>query len=220
MVGEGGPQLGVVVVAVEQIGRDARVAAPLLQPIEELVRIRQKTVKYSPAQKLMDGLIAILAGAHGFCEINTRLRNDPALQRALGRRGCAEQSVVQETLDACSATNVKQMEQATREIFHTHSMAYRHNYKQRWQVLDVDMTGLPCGAKSVKADKGYFSKDGIRHGRQLGRVIAAEYEEVVVDKLYNGNVQLLTAQRSLLRAAAEALDKTAAMRIMIWIGLR
>ena len=29
---------------------------------------------------------------------------------------------------------------------------------------------------------------------------------MVVDKLYNGNVQLLTAQRSLARAAAEALS--------------
>jgi Transposase DDE domain group 1 len=180
-------------------------ALKLLQPIEELVKIRQKTVKYSPVQKLMDGLITILAGARGLSEINTRLRSDPALQRAFGRTGSASQSVVQETLDASSATNVKQMEQATREIFQTHSLAYRHNYKQSWQALDVDMTGLPCGSKSVKADKGYFSKEGIRHGRQLGLVIAAEYEEVVVDKLYNGKVQLLTAQRSLARAAAEAL---------------
>jgi hypothetical protein len=155
----------------------------LLQPMEELVRIRQKTVKYSPVQKLTDGLITILAGAHGFSEINTRLRSDPALQRAFGRSGCAEQSVVQETLNACSATNVKQMEQATRQIFQTHSRASRHNYKQQWLVLDVDLTGLPCGSKSVKADAGYFSQDGIRHGRQLGRVIAAEYEEVVIDKL-------------------------------------
>lgn len=75
-------------------------ALKLLQPIEDLVKIRQKTVKYSPVQKLMDGLIAILGGAHGFSEINTRLRSDPALQRAFGRTGCAEQSVVQETLDA------------------------------------------------------------------------------------------------------------------------
>jgi Transposase DDE domain group 1 len=187
-------------------------ALKLLQPIEELVKIRQKTIKYSPVQKLMDGLITILAGAHGFCEINTRLRSDPALQRAFGRSGCAEQSVVQETLDACSATNVKQMEQGTAQIFRAQSLAYRHNYKQYWQVLDIDMTGLPCGSKSVKAHKGYFSKAGIRHGRQLGRVIAAEYEEVVVDKLYNGNVQLLTAQRSLVRAAAEALDLEEAKR--------
>jgi hypothetical protein len=72
------------------------------------------------------------------------------------------------------------------------SLAYRHNYKRCWQALDVNMTRLPCGSKSVKAAKGYFSKDGIRHGRQLGRVIAAEYEEMVVDNLHNGNVQLLT----------------------------
>ena len=57
------------------------------------MKIRQKTVKYSPVQKLMDGLITILAGAHGLSEINTRLRSDPALQRAFGRTGCAEQSV-------------------------------------------------------------------------------------------------------------------------------
>jgi hypothetical protein len=193
------------------IGTKVR-ALKLLQPIEELVRIRQKAVKYSPVQKLIDALITILAGAHGLSEINTRLRSDPALQRAFGRSGCAEQSVVQETLDACTATNVKQMEQATRQIFHTHSLAYRHDYRQHYQVLDVDMTGLPCGSKAVKADKGYFGKDGIRHGRQLGRVIAAEYEEVVVDKLYNGNVQLITAQRSLVRAAAQMLELDEAKR--------
>jgi hypothetical protein len=51
----------------------------LLQPIEEVVRIRQKTVKYSPVQKLMDALITILAGAHGIFDINTRLRSDTAL---------------------------------------------------------------------------------------------------------------------------------------------
>jgi Transposase DDE domain group 1 len=187
-------------------------ALKLLQPIEELVRIRQKTIKYSPVQKLMDALITILAGAHGMSEINTRVRSDTALQRAFGRAGCAEQSVVQETLDACTATNVKQMEEATKQIFHSHSLAHRHNYKEHYQVLDVDLTGLPCGSKAVKADKGYFGKDGIRHGRQLGRVIAAEYEEVVVDKLYNGNVQLLTAGRSLVRAAGEVLELDEAKR--------
>jgi Transposase DDE domain group 1 len=187
-------------------------ALKLLQPIEKLVRIRQKTIKYSPVEKLMDALITILAGAHGISEINTRLRSDTALQRAFGRTGCAEQSVVQETLDACTATNVKQMEEATRQIFHSHSLTYRHNYKEHYQVLDVDMTGLPCGSKAVKADKGYFGKDGIRHGRQLGRVIAAAYEEVVVDKLYNGNVQLITAGRSLVRAAAEVLELDEAKR--------
>src|SRR5215470_9056785 len=103
-------------------------ALKLLQPIEELVKIRQKTVKYSPVQKLMDGLITILAGAHGFSEINTRLRSDPALQRAFGRTGCAEQSVVQETLNACASTNVAQMMLAMDTITQRHSLAFSHDF--------------------------------------------------------------------------------------------
>ena len=39
-------------------------------------------------------------------EMNTRLRSDESLQRAFGRTGCAEQSVVQQTLNACTARNV------------------------------------------------------------------------------------------------------------------
>ena len=52
----------------------------------------------------------MLAGAHGIVEINTRLRADPALQAAFGRTACAEQSVVQQTLDACTDENVTQMQ--------------------------------------------------------------------------------------------------------------
>src|SRR5947209_2295536 len=78
-------------------------------PIRRLVQIAQKTVKHTPADKLIDALISMLAGAHGLGEINTRLRSDPALQKAFGRSSCAEQSVVQATLDACTSENVKQI---------------------------------------------------------------------------------------------------------------
>jgi len=55
----------------------------------------------------------MLAGAHGMVEINTRLRADPALQAAFGRTACAEQPVVQQTLDACTDENVTQMQQVS-----------------------------------------------------------------------------------------------------------
>src|SRR6266566_2754789 len=84
----------------------------LFGPIRSEVQIRQKTIKHTPGDKLYDAFISLLAGAHGLVEINTRLRSDPVLQVAFGRRACAEQSLVQRTLDACTATNVKQMEQA------------------------------------------------------------------------------------------------------------
>ena len=111
----------------------------LFGAIREGVLIAQKTVKYTPIDKLYDGFIAILAGAHGLVEINTRLRSDPALQAAFGRNGCAEQSVVQETLDTCTPTNVEQLQQAMDQTYQQHSQGYRHDYQHYWQVLDVDM---------------------------------------------------------------------------------
>lgn len=157
------------------------------------VRIKQKTVRHTPMEKLTDAFIAMLSGAHGLCEINTRVRSDQALQHAFGRTSCAEQSVVQETLDACTEANVRQMEHAVAVLFRCHSHAYRHDYKAGWQLLDADMTGLPCGAKAERATKGYFSAQGIRHGRQQGRVVAAHYDEVVVDRLFAGHLQLVSS---------------------------
>jgi Transposase DDE domain group 1 len=177
----------------------------LFDTISQHVFIKQKTIKHKPVDKLFDAFIAILAGAHGLCEINTRLRSDTALQRAFGRQACAEQSVVQETLNACNETNVSQMRQAFNDIFRLHSRASRHNYRRNWQLLDVDTTGLPCGKKAELSHKGYFAKDGIRYGRQLGRVVATDYEEIVVDQLYSGNAKLSHALRPLLLAADDLL---------------
>src|SRR5438477_5611822 len=109
----------------------------LLGPVRDTVTIAQKTVKYTPFDKLSDAFISILAGAHGLVEINTRLRSDPALQAAFGRSACAEQSVVQETLDACTAENVTQLAQAVDLIYRQHSQGYRHDYGRGWQILDA-----------------------------------------------------------------------------------
>jgi hypothetical protein len=178
----------------------------LFDTIKEHVFIKQKTVRHTPAEKLHDAFIAILAGAHGLCEINTRLRSDEPLQRAFGRQSCAEQSVVQQTLNACTARNVAEMQQAVDLIFRRHSKAYRHNYRRRWQLLDIDMTGMPCSKRAELSAKGYFSTGGIRYGRQLGRVVATDYEEIVVDRLYAGNTHLYHALRQLVALAEETLD--------------
>jgi hypothetical protein len=84
----------------------------LFEPIEQGVKIPQKIVKHRPADKLMDGYIAILAGAQGMVEVNKRVRAERAVQVAFGRTICAEQSVVQDTLDACNDQNVVEMHSA------------------------------------------------------------------------------------------------------------
>jgi hypothetical protein len=177
----------------------------VFEPIKRLVHIAQKTVRYGPIDKLYDSFITLLAGAHGLVEINTRLRADLALQRAFGRTACAEQSVVQQTLDACTDENVSQMQQALDEIFRQHSRASRHEYEGSYQLLDVDMTGMPCGPKAALATKGYFANERNRRGRQLGRVLASRYDEVVVDRLFDGKTQLTKALVPLLIAAEQTL---------------
>jgi len=184
----------------------------LFGPIRSEVHIRQKTIKHTPVDKLYDAFISLLAGAHGMVEINTRLRTDPALQHAFGRQACAEQSVVQETLDACTQENVEQMQHALDVIYRQHSRGSHHDYQARFQLLDVDMSGLPCGPKAAFATKGYFAGQYHRRGRQVGRVLATLYEEVVVDRLFAGNVQLVKALQPLVEAAETTLELNAAKR--------
>src|SRR5437763_3146445 len=186
-------------------------------PIRQTVRIGQKTVKHTPIDKVYDAFISRLSGAHGLVESNTRLRSDPALQAAFGRSRCAKQSVVQETLDHCTAENVRQMEQALDTIYRQHSQGYRHDYATQYQILDVDMSGIPCGKKAAFESLGYFAKQRNRRGRQWGRVRAPHYEEVVVDQLFDGTIQLNKARLSLMEAAEQtlALDERQRARTVV-----
>jgi hypothetical protein len=146
----------------------------LFGPIRTQVQIRQKPIKHTPVDKLYDAFISLLAGAHGLVEINTRLRSDPALQQAFGRSACAEQSVVQETLDACTAENVSEMQHSLDEIYQSHSQGFRHDYQASFLLLDVDMSGLPCGPKAAFATKGYEASQYHRRGRQVGRGLSTK----------------------------------------------
>jgi hypothetical protein len=187
------------------IGRKVK-KLKLFDPVTQKVKIAQKIVRYSPPEKLMDAFITLLAGAQGMVEINKRLKADPGLQRAFGRTGCAEQSVVQDTLDACTDENVAQMHQAMEAIFRRHSQSYRHDYQLNWQVLDADMTGRPCGKKARFASKGYFAKQRNRRGRQEGYVIATWYEEIIAERLFDGKTQLNKALHPLIETAEQVLE--------------
>lgn len=181
-------------------------------PLHEHVQIAQKTVRYSPIDKLTDVFIALLAGARSIAPINQGLRTDPALQRAFGRPGCAEQSTLQDTLDACTEGNVAQLQAAYDQYYRTYSRGFRHDYQADWQLLDVDLSGLPCGRKAAVATPGYFGAGKRRRGRQLGRVLATRYGEIVVDRLFPGNVQLATALPPLVEAAEQTLGLDTAKR--------
>lgn len=191
----------------------------LLAPLKDTVRIQQKTVKYTPFDKLRDAFVLLLTGAHRMVEINTTLRADPALCEAFGIAGCAEQSVVQDTLDACTDTNVEQMRQAMNAIFRKHSRAYRHPYRTQWQILDMDLSGRECGKSAEDATKGYFAHHKGAYGRQQGRVHASLYDEVVCERLFLGNTTTAAALPPLLADAQDALQLTQTQRARTIIRL-
>ena len=172
------------------------------------VQIAQKTVKDSPQDKLIDILMTLLSGAQSLVQLNTLLRSDPALQQSVGRQRCSEQSVAQQTLDAATCENVDQMQQVLTTLFRQHSQAASHSYRSDWLILDVDLTGMPCGKKAEKSTKGYFGQHRSRRGRKPRRVLASQYGEIVVDALYPGNTLLLGALPSLIEMAEQVLAST------------
>ncbi len=174
--------------------------------VKQHVTIKQKVRRHTPLDKLLDCFINILAGGVGIVEVNTRVLPDRALQRAFGRTTCAEQSTISDTLNACSSENVAQMRQALNVILRQYGQSYWHDYQKTWQVLDIDMTGMPAGRQGEGVSKGYFAKQPNRRGRQLGRVLATHYDEIIVDRLYDGKRQLHRALKELVTSAEETLE--------------
>lgn len=174
--------------------------------IRHQLQIKQKVRKHQPLDKLLDCFINILAGGSGLIEINLLVRPDVAVQRAFGRQTCAEQSTISDTLTACTSENVQQLRAAVQSILQQRGQAYQHGYATAWQVLDIDTTGLPAGRLGQGVTKGYFAGHKSCRGRQLGRVVASTYDEVIVDQLYSGKRQLESSLPQLVEMAETALN--------------
>jgi hypothetical protein len=82
-------------------------------PLREQVTVPQKMVRYRPIDKVLDALVGILCGAKTIAQSNVTIRTDPAVQRACGRTGCADQSTIARTLRACTPENVAQLERVS-----------------------------------------------------------------------------------------------------------
>jgi hypothetical protein len=89
----------------------------IMETIGQSVHIKQKTINDSPLDKLTDALMTILAGGRGLVEANKLIRSDRAIQQAFGRERCAEQSVISQTLNACTSETISQMSVAWQQVY-------------------------------------------------------------------------------------------------------
>ena len=175
------------------------------ETIGQHVTIKQKVINHTPLEKLQDAFINIMAGGHGLVEVNQRVRPDSGLLQAFGRSCSAEQSTISDTLNSCIEKNVDQMRAALQAIYRQYGQGYAHHYGKGWQLLDVDMTGMPAGRQGEGVEKGYFAKQKNKRGRQLGRVVATRYDEIVTERLYCGKIQLNRSLRQLVQDAESVL---------------
>jgi hypothetical protein len=80
------------------------------------------------------------------------------------------------------------LQQALALIFQASSKTARHDFATTDLILDIDMTPLPCSKAAQAACPGYFAgcKKGTT-GRQLLRVSASQYDEIVWQTVLPGN---------------------------------
>jgi hypothetical protein len=172
------------------------------------VHIHQKTIRHSPSDKLKDLLINMWAGGVRVSTVNNLLRTDEGLQRLFGRSACAEQSVISETLNAVTGENIIETTKFIQKVYRTHSLSCQHEYEKNWLLLDADLTGILAGKTAEGSEKGYFSGKRNGRGRQVGRVYASQYDEILSEQLYSGKVQLEASLQELVEMTENLLNST------------
>jgi hypothetical protein len=170
--------------------------APLIQSkgifdaIHSRVHIKQKQIDYRPTDKLVFVVLGLLCGCESIDDINRKLRPDKPLLAAFGYDSCAEQSVIQQTLDRCTTGNVDQLHMALCSLYTSHNQS-QHRLADAAEskplTVDMDLMGLPASKKAEKSKKGYFAKKRGSYGRQLARVMIPSTQEIVTEGLYAGN---------------------------------
>src|SRR5215467_13452309 len=171
-------------------------------PLREQVQIPQKTVRYCPTDKLLDGLLGMLCGAKTISQSNGTIRLDPAVQRAFGRTGCAEQSTIARTLRACTAETVEQLSRVSWYYLKRYGQTPHHRFAERLLWVDVDLTPLPIGAKAEGSERTWMGRNRSKTGRKILRWTASDYREILHETLLRGKVSAVSA----LKAALSTLE--------------
>jgi len=156
------------------------------RPLEQRVHLSQKVLKYTPMQKLEMFFVGVLAGAKAVSHTATTVRVDPALIAAFGLPGCAEQSVIAQTLNAATEQDVADLQAALGEIYGCYGQARRHPFKQELLVLDVDLSPLPASKWAEGSERGYMGRCRSKTGRKLVRVRAANTQETIWETVVTG----------------------------------
>lgn len=176
------------------------------ESLEHRVHLKQKVLKYTPIQKLEMLFVGLLAGIKAVSHTATTVRVDRALMAAFGLPGCAEQSVIADTLDAATEQDVADVQAALADLFGHYSQARQHPFEQELLVLDVDLSPLPASKHAEGSERGYLGRSRSKTGRKLVRVRAAATGEIVWQTVISArSVESLAILQEAIQAAEPLL---------------
>ena len=188
-------------------------------PLREQVQIPQKTVRYRPIEKVLDGLLGILCGAKTIAQSNVTIRVDPAVQRAFGRTGCAEQSTIARTLQARTTETVAQLDRVSWYYLKRDGQTPHHRFTERLLWVDVDVTPLPIGATAEGSERTWMGRNRSKTGRKTLRVTASNYRESLHETLLRGKASAVPALKTALGEVETHLGWTRERRQRIVLRL-
>lgn len=137
--------------------------AAVLEPLIDL-ELPQKVREHTPTEKLVNGLVLILAGGRALYQSNWLLRPNRLLACAWGQAEFAEQSTVSDTFDAVDDASLQELQAAFAQITQNWSQTCRHDFRRGDLTLDGDLTGLPASRLAAGSSKGYFAGKKIAMG--------------------------------------------------------
>src|SRR3989449_9079996 len=188
-------------------------------PLREQVQVPQKPVRYRPTEKLFDGLLGILCGAKTISQSNITIRVDPAVQRAFGRTGCAEQSTIARTLQASTPETVDQLSRVSWYYLKRYGQTPHHRYAERLLWVDVDVTPLPIGAQAEGSERTWMGRNRSKTGRKILRWTASDYREILQETLLRGKASAVPAFKTALGELETRLGWTRERRQRIVLRL-
>jgi hypothetical protein len=188
-------------------------------PLYHHVQVPQKTLKYRPVDKLLDALVGMLCGAKTIAQSNVTVRVDPAVQRAFGRKGCADQSTIARTLQAGTTQTVEQLEEVAWHYLKRYGHTPRHRFRERLLWVDIDLTPLPTGAKAEGSERTWMGRCRSKTGRKVLRMTASDYREILHETLLRGKAAGGPALKAALQEVESHLGWTRERRQRIVLRL-
>lgn len=188
-------------------------------PLREPVTIAQKTVRYRPIDKILDALVGILCGAKTMAQSNVTIRTDPAVQRAFGRTGCAEQSTIARTLRACTPDTVAQLERVSWYYLKRYGATPQHRFDERLLWVDVDVTPMPIGAKAEGSERTWMGRNRSKTGRKTRRITASTSREILHETLLRGKATAVPALTAALQEVETHRGGTRERRVQMVLRL-